>query len=143
MSRLLSDPERDQLYSLASVLIPASPTMPAADQVEDMGLLLGRATAACGYPSEAIAQALAKLPGVIDWDSVRRYAAQFPQDFAILSTIASGAYYMAADVLGKLGFPGSRQQPAEMEEFVNELESGIFEPVMVRAPLFRTVPGAA
>ncbi len=143
MSRLLSDPERDQLFSLARILIPASATMPAADEIENLGILLGRAAAACGYASDAIAQALAKLPHAISWESIRRYAAESPEDFAILSTIASGAYYMAAEVLDKLGFPESRQQPADMEEFVNELESGVFEPVIARAPSFRTVSDSA
>ena len=138
---IASDDQIARLRALAAVLIPGTAEMPAADQVPGFDALLRTAVRACGYPATAIAASLDALPATIEWDAVKAFAAGEPDVFAIASTLASAAYYMAPPVLGKLKFPIERQHPAEVEEFVEEYETGILDAVSARGPRFRDPDG--
>ena len=48
------------------------------------------------------------------------------------STIASGAYLLAPEVLVSLGFPTERRFPAGPMEFADEYETGIVDEVVAR-----------
>ncbi len=136
-----SDEQIARLRALAAVLIPATAEMPAADALPAFDALLRTAVRACGYSGTDIALSLDALPATLDWDSVAAFAAGEPDVFAIASTLVSAAYYMAPPVLEKLKFPRERQHPAEVEEFVEEYETGILDAVTARGPRFRDPDG--
>lgn len=135
---------RDQvarLRTLAVVLIPATAEMPAADAVPGYDTLLEAAVRACGYPAAAISQSLDALPETIDWDTARAFAVAEPDVFAVASTLVSAAYYMSPTVLRGLRIPVERQHPAEVEDFIEEYETGILDAVSERGPRFRDPDG--
>lgn len=136
-----TDEQIARLRALAAVLIPATADMPAADTLPGFDALLRTAVRACGYPLADIALSLDALPPAIDWDGAKAFATAQPDAFTIASTLASAAYYMAPPVLAKLKFPVERQHPAEVEEFVEEYETGILDAVSERGPRFRDPDG--
>ncbi len=86
------------------------------------------------------ADLLAALAGVPESDALadaKAYAAADPARFDIAATIASGAYFMSPMVLERLGYPLERRHPAGVEEFAEEYETGILDPVIARGPRFR------
>ena len=135
------DPDNEariaRLRSLASVLIPATPAMPGISDLATFDTLLQTAVRACGYTAQDIAMSLDAIPQSVDWDGAKAFAASNPRAFAIAGTLASAAYYMAPAVLAKLKFPTERQHPAEVEEFVEEYETGILDAVTERGSRFR------
>lgn len=126
-----------RLRALAEVLIPAQGVMPGAGSVHDFDLWLERAVRAAGYSPEELRAAIVTLPASIDWEGARTLSLAKPDSFAVLSTLACAAYYMSPDVLEKLGFPADRKDPAGPEDFATEFETGLFEKMLSRPPLFR------
>lgn len=126
-----------RLRSLAEVLIPAHDVMPGAGSVQDFDLWLERAIRASGHSPEELQAAVAALPTRIDWDGAKALSRTRPDDFAVLGRLVSAAYYMAPDVLNKLGFPSDRRDPAGAEDFAAELETGLFEEMLSKPPRFR------
>lgn len=120
-----------RLGALAAALIPGAGDLP------DLDRWLDRALRAGGWPPPVLAAALAALPDDIDFEGARAFAAAEPDHFAVLSTLASAAWFMAPQVLRGLGFPEDRRNPAGIEDFLTEFETGIFEPMLSRAPMFR------
>lgn len=120
-----------RLRSLASALIPGAGGLP------DLDRWLDRALRAGGWPPPVLAAALAALPEAIDFDGAKRLATARPEAFAVLGTLVSAAYFMAPQVLRGLGFPEDRRNPAGTEDFLAEYETGVFEPMLSRAPMFR------
>lgn len=120
-----------RLRALARALIPGAGDLP------DLDRWLGRALQSGGWPPPVLEAALAALLEDIDFDGARALATGRPEDFAVLSTLVSAAYFMAPQVLRGLGFPEDRRNPAGIEDFVAEFETGIFEPMLSRDPMFR------
>jgi hypothetical protein len=125
------------LTRYACVLIPGTARMPAATEIEDFGNLLQSAVKACGYALADVQAALEGMSSVTDLESAKVFAAADPARFEIASTIVSGAYFMSPVVLDRLGYPTERRHPAGPEEFLDEYETGILEPVMARGARFR------
>lgn len=136
-----SDEQIARLRALAAVLLPGTAEMPAADALPTFDALLRTAVRACGYSGAEIAMSLDALPETLDWDTTKTFAAGEPDVFAIASTLVSAAYYMAPPVLRTLKFPIERQHPAEVEDFVEEYETGILDAVTERGPRFRDPDG--
>ena len=136
----VSTTEIARLRELASVLIPASAKMPGAVDIPDFDQWLARAVRASGYSPADRQSAVEALPEKLTWESTKILSLSNPEGFAIVSTIVSAAYYMTPAVLAKLGYPDDRKNPAGMEEFVAEFETGIFDQMMARQPHFRVVP---
>jgi hypothetical protein len=126
-----------RLAALAEILIPGTDAMPAPRMIDGFEALLKSAVVACGLSKEEIQSALDKMPAKLDWETVRKYAAQDSAHFESLALIAGGAYLMAPAVLEKLGFPADRRNPAGAMEAADEYETGILEPVINRGPCFR------
>ena len=120
-----------RLRALAAALIPGARDLP------DLDRWLDRALRAGAYPAPVLAAALAVLPDGIDFDGAGALAAAEPEHFAVLATLASAAWFMVPEVLRGLGFPEDRRNPAGIEDFVAEFETGIFDPMLSRAPMFR------
>ena len=133
----LSESDLAKLTRFASALIPATDKMPAASALEAYGALLQSAVKACGYAVGELRAALDRAAVCADLASAKAFAAADPAGFEIASTIVSGAYFMSPVVLDRLGYPAERRHPAGPEEFLEEYETGILEPVMARGPRFR------
>lgn len=126
-----------KLRALGSVLIPGTATMPAVGALPSFDALLVTAVKACGYPEALLRQALDALPGDVDWAGARAFHATRRELFEPLGVLVSAAYYMAPEVLAELKFPTDRRHPAGSEEFIDEYETGVLEPVVERGPIFR------
>lgn len=125
------------LTHFACVLIPGTARMPAASELEAFATLLQSALKACGYALADVQIALDGVASAVDMDSAKAFAAADPARFEIAATLVSGAYFMSPVVLDRLGYPLDRRHPAGPEEFLDEYETGILEPVMARGPRFR------
>ncbi len=133
----LDDRELGKLIRLAAVLIPGSAGMPAIAEVEAFAALLRAAVKACGTPDAELRATLDRLPVDADQSSVLAFAAADPARFEIAAILVSGAYFMSPLVLERLGYPLERRHPAGLEEFAEEYETGVLEPVLGRGPRFR------
>ncbi|MFJ2684369.1 hypothetical protein ACIOYV_11590 [Pseudomonas sp. NPDC087342] len=138
MSRVsISSEATNALTSLAKVLIPGTDTMPAIDQLPMFESLIQVAVKSCGYTDEQIELAISNIPGDVDWVSAKKYSEEMPESFNIAATLASAAYLMAPPVLEGLKFPTDRRHPADVEDFLQEYDTGILEEVTNRGPRFR------
>lgn len=135
----LSPNDIQRLRALAVVLIAETDAMPSPANVEGYDAILVRAVAACGHSPADIAASIEALADRMDWTAAEALARNAPALFAIASQIVSAAYYMAPAVLAALGFPEDRRHPAEVEEFVEEYETGIFDPVVNSLPRYRDI----
>lgn len=126
-----------RLVDLADILMPAAHGLPAPSTIGTFGALLQSAVTACGIAVDDVRTALAALPNHLDWESVRSFQGSRPADFDTLALVASGAYVMAPEVLGRLGFPIDRRNPAGTLDAADEYETGILEPVLGRGPVYR------
>jgi hypothetical protein len=133
----LSEADLANLTRFATALIPATDRMPAASAIEGYDALLQSAVKACGYALEDMRAALDRAAVCGDLVSAKAFAAADPASFEIASTIVSGSYFMSPVVLDRLGYPAERRHPAGPEEFLEEYETGILEPVIARGPRFR------
>jgi hypothetical protein len=127
----------ERLTRLASVLVPGTAEMPAIGAMSDFDKLLRKAIKACGYPDALIRAALDALLPNVDWAGAQALARSRTAEFSVVSTLISAAYFMDAVVVAKLGFPSDRQQPADLDEFASEYETGILDPVSARGPRYR------
>ncbi len=130
MSKTLHD--LSKLAALARVLIPGTDKMPAVDGIAGFDALLRRAIKAAALTEAEIAAMLAALPAALDWDTAKALSAAKPAEFEMASTIASGAYLLAPEVLQCLGFPTERRFPAGPMDFADEYETGIVDEVVAR-----------
>jgi hypothetical protein len=138
---LLTSDQCERLARLAAALIPAARDMPAAYDVAGFSTLITNAARASGYTDQQVAAAVEGIPASCDLASAEAFAKTEPANFHIASTLVSAAYFMAPEILDKLGFPADRRQPAEVEDFVNEYETGILDAVTERGPRYRDVAG--
>lgn len=132
----------ERLKALAAVLLPGTEDMPSVFEIPGFDAMLRRSVGACGYDDARLRAAFDALPAAIDWEGAQALASDHADQFHVLSTLASAAYYAAPPVLAKLGIPVERQFPAGIEEFVEEYESGILDPVIERGQRYRDVVDA-
>lgn len=126
-----------RLSALAAVLIPPKGDKPGAADIADLDRWLTRAIRACGYKETDLQAALDGLASHSTLVTAEALASAEPEAFAMLSTLVSAAYFMSPEVLTGFGFPQDRRNPAGVEDFMAEFETGIYEPVLAREPMFR------
>jgi Arc/MetJ family transcription regulator len=128
----MSTTQRDlnKLQALARVLIPGTDKMPAVDQIAGFDALLARAVKATALTDTELGAVLDALPASLDWDAAKALAKAQPALFETASTLASGAYLLAPEVLAALRFPTERRFPAGPMDFADEYETGIVDPVI-------------
>lgn len=129
------------LLAVADVLIPEGGGRP-------------NATAAPGYESKLeiclearrdvihrVAEILADLSGTVDLElMLRRLDADHPRDLEILGNVVAAAYFMVPEVAATTRYVAPHRNPAPYDEAVNELASGILDPVIDRGPIYRPAP---
>jgi hypothetical protein len=129
--------EIGRLSDLARVLIPGTEKMPPVDDLDNFAELLVSGVKAIGLTDAELRALLETLPPDISWESMRAFSAARPVSFEPLAQLVTGAYLMAPQVLNGLGFPTERRFPAGPEEFADEYETGILDPVVNRGAHFR------
>lgn len=128
----MSTTQRDlsKLQTLARVLIPGTQRMPSVDRIAGFQDLIARAVKAAALTEAEIGAVLEAIPEKLDWESARAFSKEKPALFETASTLASGAYLLAPEVLAALRFPTERRFPAGPMDFADEYETGIVEPVI-------------
>jgi hypothetical protein len=141
--RALTDEESATLLRIADCLIPAAGPNPKASDAQDYSAYLQLALAARSDVFDAVLNALHSLADVDDgdlWAALKRMWAEDKLTFDPLSSIVAGAYFMTPQVKQLIGYPGQGRDPARLEDAVDELETGILDPVIERGPIY--VPAA-
>ena len=136
--RHLNASQRAVLSGLADVLVAEGRGMPAASAVGVAGDLLDRCLKAAPVLAEPLLALLDEAPGGALDAYVRELAADRPDDFAVLSTVVVGAYYLSAEVRDLIGYPGQEPSPltvAAEPEYLDMLER-----VYERYPGYREAP---
>lgn len=139
----LSPEELRRAREVATVLLPGSSTASSAAGVPDLDDLLQHAAFALGGDDTDLAAAIEALPPEPSWDSLLAFAEADPESFGQVSLLAVGAYFMSPSVLASLGLPTGERRPANREQVVDELGSGILEPVFERGCPVRTLDDVA
>lgn len=130
--------EVGRLRAVAAALIPGQDPSPPAVALEDLDALLDDAAAALGVELGNLKAAIALLPEPVDREALERFATEEAVAFELISTATAGAYFMSPVVLDALGYPRGPRSAPRFDLVANELESGILEPVMAMAPLWRS-----
>jgi hypothetical protein len=131
--------EHLKLRRIASVLLPGDDTSPPATSVPDYDELLSKAVEVIGAEQPMLTRALKQLPDDADWDALKEFADSEPDGFEVVAAVVSGAYFMSTTVLDALHYPHGPRRATPFGLVADELESGVLEPVMERAPMVRSV----
>ncbi len=143
MTGALSQQQLDRVRAVAAVLIPGTTDAVAALSLEDFDDLAQRAAAALEGDDAAIVDAIEALPEEVTWESLAAFAEKDASSFDQVSLVAIGAYFMSGVVLASLGLPTGIRRPAKPEQVVDELDSGILDPVFERGCPVRTLEDVA
>ena len=128
-----------RICAIAGILLPGSGDSPAPGSLPEFGDLVQRAASTFSRESSAIEQAIALLPAELSWETLSTYANEEPESFELLSLLVVGAYFMSPLVLAALGLPTGDRRSAPLEQAVDELSSGILDPVLDRGSPVKTL----
>jgi hypothetical protein len=134
----LSRSQLDRVRATAAILLPGSSESPAANAIAGLDELLQRAAAALRRGPD-LAAAIDALPAEPDWEQLRSFSQRDPSSFELVSLLAIGAYFMSPSALASLGLPTGERHAAHREQVVDELTSGILDPVLERRSPVRTL----
>ena len=62
--------------------------------------------------------------------------------FEVLSGLLAAAYLLIPEVRTAIGYPGQANRPPRFDEAVEQVMSGILDPVIDRGPVYRTTGDA-
>ena len=142
----LDNDELALLQRVAAALLPGDEHSPAAGDVAGLDELLRRAAAALGAEGADLPAALADLGEHLgparapDWAGLKSFAERRPVPFELIGAVVAGGYFMAPEVLSSIGYPQGPRRAPRNDLIVDELETGVLEPTVERAPMFRQVP---
>lgn len=128
-----------RLNHIAGVLLPGDANSPSATALAELDGLLVVALRAVGRECETVYDALGRLPERPTWDDLRAFSQESPEPFEVMASVVAGAYFMAPEVLDSIGYPHGARRAPRNDLVVDEIESGILEPVLERAPMMRSV----
>ncbi len=146
VQQVLNNKEVALLKSVAQVLLPGDDTSPAAGDVSELDEFLRRASLALGTEGEDLRGGLAILEaelgpaGEPHWAGLKSFAQRHPLPFELVGAVVAGAYFMAPEVLTSIGYPQGPRRAPRNDLIVDEIETGVLEPMMAREPTFRQVP---
>ncbi len=136
MTATLSEEHLARLQILAGVLLPGDDRSPAAADLDDYEQLLVRAATAMGPEIGDVAAAINCLPATLTLATLETYRAGHPDDFERISTLVTGAYFIAPASLAAIGYPTGPRRAASFELAADQLGTGILDPVLERGPLY-------
>jgi hypothetical protein len=128
----------DRVRATAAVLLPGSSDAPAANVIPDFDELVQRAAGVLRRRTELDA-AIEELPAEPSWETLSSFAERHPSSFELVSLLLVGGYFMSATALASLGLPTGERRPAHFEQVVDELSSGILDPVVQRGSPVRAL----
>lgn len=137
MSSPLTDIQRKTLDGLADALIPAAAGKPSASQAGVSGELLDRTLAAVPAWTEPLLGILDEAAGRPPDRFARELRADKPEEFAVLSLAAAGAYFLNPRVRELIGYPGQEAHPLSLAASPAYVENGMLERVCERYPGYR------
>jgi hypothetical protein len=140
---VLSREQVARARAAAVVLLPGSTTSSAAALLPDFDDLLQRAAVAVDDGAGALAVAIEALPEELNWETLSAFANCDPVSFGQVSLLTIGAYFMSPSILEGLGLPTGERRPANREQAVDELSTGILDPVFERGCPVRTLEDVA
>ena len=139
--RELTSEEAATLRRVAGALIPAGDADGeiAADTIADFDALAQEALAIMDPAFDSITDALEQLQHVRDdelfaW--LRGLDQQEPNLFYSLSLLVTSIYLYSPEVEAELGYPHPHRNPAPENQFVEELETGLLNPVIERGSIY-------
>jgi hypothetical protein len=133
--RALAEAERASLGRVADTLIPARDKAPAASAEpgfwEALSLALDARSDAFDDIVDAL-QALAPTESVDLWSRLQSLDGERPSTFQALSTVITGAWLLTCGTRDRIGYHGQQPDKAGLEEAVDEISSGVLDPVLER-----------
>lgn len=131
---LLDDGTRNCYAGLADVLVPAQSGMPSATEAGVPSTHIERALSFRPDLVDAFVEALSLVAHVEPVHGIDLLAAKHPEEFAALTLLTTGAYYLSEDVRSKLLLASGQPKPVheDLDEYVDLLEK-----VVERGQLFR------
>ena len=130
--------QRRVLARLADVLVADGDGMPAASTVNVAGELLDRCLEAAPVLAAPLLVLLDEALSDAADAYVRRLDADRPDDFAVLSSVVVGAYYLSPQVRALIGYPG--QEPSPLTAAAEPDYLDMLERVYERHPGYREAP---
>ena len=130
--------QRRVLARLADVLVADDDGMPAASTVNVAGELLDRCLEAAPVLAAPLLVLLDEALSDAADAYVRRLDADRPDDFAVLSSVVVGAYYLSPQVRALIGYPG--QEPSPLTAAAEPDYLDMLERVYERHPGYREAP---
>jgi choline dehydrogenase-like flavoprotein len=135
--------QRETLYALGDVLVPATDGMPAASEADPKGKWLDRALAARPDLHETLTAVLDRAAGEDPEAEARRLHAEEPEGFSAVAQIVTGAYYMNLKIRKRIGYPGQGNRKPFEDEADYDLRDGLLDPVVERGPIHAVPPPSA
>lgn len=137
--RPLTAAELRGFLALADVLVPGTdrdPAPSASPGYEEALLRSLTARSDVFEPLCAVAAALADADAATIDAELRRLHAHDADTFNPLSGVIAGAYFQLPATLERLNYPGQRRNPPRLEEAVDQILSGILDPVIARGQTY-------
>ncbi|WP_431230878.1 hypothetical protein [Paenarthrobacter nicotinovorans] len=132
LSVALSSHQLERVRAAAAVLLAEPSHSPRIDEIPEFDELLQQAAIAMGNKASVLSAAIAELPASPTSEDLSAYAEKDPESFEALALLAVGAYFMSPAVLDALGRPAGARRPASREQVVDELSTGLLDPVFER-----------
>ncbi|MET0659334.1 MAG: hypothetical protein ABW110_14385 [Steroidobacteraceae bacterium] len=140
MSGRLSAAQREVFRALADVWLPAVADMPSASQagvVEMLDRMLHLRRDGVGDIIRGLDAISGMAPeAALQWLQTSDVAA-----YAELKLVILGAYYLNADVMRRMSYPGQESRPVDPEQATDFLEADLLAPVLKRGSIWRRAPG--
>jgi hypothetical protein len=144
LPRPLTPAELQALKTVADALIPAASDDPAATAEPGFDEALVTALTARADAFEGIMSFLHRIEGKPAGeiaDHLRDLHRDNQSPFQPLSAVVAGAWLLLPTVRQRIGYPGQHRNPPAIDQAVDELSSGILEPVIERGPIYVQPPG--
>lgn len=135
----LSAHQVGKIRTVAALLLPGAGDAPKAGTAEDFDDLVMRAVEAIGPERATFMRALDDIPEPVTWEVLEDLDAADAPSLEIVSAVCAAAYFMSPQALDALGYYRGPRRAADRQQIVDELETGVLDPVLDRGPLVRDV----
>jgi hypothetical protein len=138
-ARQLSAAEVESLRRVASALIPRDDGHLGGGDVEGIEDLMHEALAIMDPDCTSIPQLAQQFDDIPEADlfgALRRMSGDDPDGFYVLSLFVSGVYLYSPEIERALGYPHPHRNPFAIDQVVDELGTGILEPVVQRGEIY-------
>ncbi|HTE62313.1 MAG TPA: hypothetical protein VK631_18305 [Solirubrobacteraceae bacterium] len=131
---------RARFAALADALIPAGEGMPSASEAGVAGEWLDAVLAAEPGFGPPLVALLAGADVADVAGELRRIETTDPGGWGTLTTVVAGAYFLNPSIAERVGYPGRRAIPVDVDASPDWLEDGLLDSVRSRGPIYRPTP---